>query len=157
MSSFFSTFPFNGRELETPGTNTVLIMTATTRTATTISEYLSALKPDLPAGAQGRTMMETKLRRYLWWKAKLDENKGGAGAKTRVGGSLKQIGTDAGLSEALKKKDREKADRTASRRRVRGAAPSTFASSSRFVNEAPPVVESTDVDMPDEAETIAEL
>jgi DNA excision repair protein ERCC-4 len=135
----------------------VLIMAATTRTAATISEYLSALDPELPAGAQGRSMMETKLRRYLWWKAKLDEGKGNGRKTPGAGAAPKQAGSDAGLNEALKKKDREKADRTANRRRIRGAAPSTIASSSRTGSDSTSVVESAGVGIPGEAEIIAEL
>lgn len=137
----------------------VLIMTATSRTATTISEYLSTLDPDEPLGVQGRPMMEKKLRRYLWWKAKLDEYKG----KTKRSGNAnfrlnhKAKGADDGMSEAMKKKDKERIERTASRRRVRGAAPASIATSSRAGTEVPTVIEPIDVDMPDEAETIADL
>jgi len=55
-------------------------MTATTQSATVISEYLSTLDPDAPAGTQGKTDDgEKKLRKYLWWKSKLGEFKGNTG------------------------------------------------------------------------------
>lgn len=137
----------------------VLIMTATSRTAATISEYLSTLDLDEPLGTQGTPMMEKKLRRYLWWKAKLDEYKGNTkksgNTDFRLNKKAKKVDDD--LSEAMKKKDKERIERAASRRRVRGAAPASVASSSRAGTEVPAVVEPIDVDMHEEAETIAEL
>jgi DNA excision repair protein ERCC-4 len=78
--------------------------------------------------------MLRQLRRYLWWKRKLSEKKqDGAGPSTagdsgQGSGDNNQAG--GGLSEAMKKKDRNKAERMASRRRVRGGAP-PLASGSR--------------------------
>ena len=63
-------------------------------------------------------MMMRKLRLYLWWKGQSSERK--QSGKSHFSMPVKE---DAGISEALKKKDREKAAKAASRRRVRGGAP----------------------------------
>ncbi|KAH8077748.1 hypothetical protein BXZ70DRAFT_695271 [Cristinia sonorae] len=130
-----------------PGTNTVLIMTSSLRTAQLLSEFLSSMDPDAPQGAQGRKMMEGKLRLYLWWKAKFaDQRKDGKGGTDggRTKGSFAPRGGpnsflpggDEHLSEALKKKDRERQERAANRRRVRGGAP-TPSSSTRGSQPVP--------------------
>lgn len=92
------------------------------------------MDPEAAPGTQGRKMMEDKLRLFLWWKAKLGERKpdsksgadsagfkGGPGPAFRGNGSA--AAGEVELSEALKKKDRERQARTANRRRVRGGAP----------------------------------
>lgn len=76
---------------------------------------------DAPRGSQGRRMMEDKLSLYLWWKGKLTERK--AEGKGPIALPLGKAKGDDGVSEALKRKDREKQDRAANRRRVRGGAP----------------------------------
>ncbi|KAF7437499.1 hypothetical protein PC9H_004340 [Pleurotus ostreatus] len=106
-----------------PGTNTVLVMTSSTREAEILSDFLSAMDADAPAGTQGRKMMLRKLYSYLAWKGKLN-------SQQRNDGTTFQRQSSAALSEALKKKDREKAERSAGRRRVRGGAPSSAAASS---------------------------
>ena len=78
------------------------------------------MNADAPRGSQGRRMMEDKLRLYLWWKGKLSERKAeGKGPIALPQGKSK----DDDVSEALKRKDREKQERAANRRRVRGGAP----------------------------------
>ncbi|KAJ7861733.1 hypothetical protein B0H14DRAFT_2741744 [Mycena olivaceomarginata] len=123
-----------------PGTNIVLIMASSTRTCTLISEFLSTRDASAPKGAQGRPMMLHKLRLYLWWKRKLAERKQdglpGFGLPDSSGhggpnqGYERMYGAKEGISEALQRKDREKADRAAGRRRVRGGAPAAAAMAS---------------------------
>ncbi|EIN05331.1 hypothetical protein PUNSTDRAFT_54777 [Punctularia strigosozonata HHB-11173 SS5] len=116
-----------------PGNNTVLIMTSSSQTSTLLTEFLSSMDIDAPAGRQGRRMMERKLKAYLWWKGRLAEEKSASakgGPSSRPSTNNRQGsntvpgtgGTD-GLSEALRKKDREREEKRASRRRVRGGAP----------------------------------
>lgn len=78
-----------------------------------------------PAGSRGRAMMLRKLKLYLWWKSRLAERK--QDGKAPIGLPIKPtVGGDEiiEISEALKKKDREKVERAGSRRRQRGGAPS---------------------------------
>ncbi|KAF7301049.1 ERCC4 domain-containing protein [Mycena indigotica] len=122
-----------------PGSNVVLIMTSSTRTCRVISEFLSTKDDSLPRGAQGRAMLMKRLRVYLWWKTTLARRKadgkpgfgmpdiipGESGFKQGYPTEERGVGTQ--ISEALKKKDREMADRNARRRRVRGGAPTPSA------------------------------
>ncbi|KDQ65067.1 hypothetical protein JAAARDRAFT_43863 [Jaapia argillacea MUCL 33604] len=116
----------------TPGTNTVLIMTSSSRTSNLVSEYLSTMDPDSPPGRKAHSMMSAKLQLYLWWKSKLSERK--ADGKTvfampqgnnMLGGNgfpgLNEEESEE-ISEALKKKDKDKKERAGSRRRVRGGS-----------------------------------
>ena len=88
---------------------------------------------DAPKGERGRKMMESKLRRYLYWKGRLASQKNGKNRTTaqtekpapQASGSI----GSSGVSEALQKKDRERAARSANRRRIRGGAPSSTAPS----------------------------
>jgi DNA excision repair protein ERCC-4 len=135
-------------------------MTATSRSATDISEYLSTLDLEAPAGTQGRVMMEKRLHKFLWWKAKLAELMGEKTSKTndpRSNATQKQGGANEGLSEALKKKDRDRKDRAANRRRIRGAAAGAVASSNRQNVDSSMTVETMNADMVDDTETIADL
>ncbi|KAJ7616307.1 hypothetical protein DFH06DRAFT_1239050 [Mycena polygramma] len=123
-----------------PGSNIVLVMASSMRTCTLISEFLSTKDSSSPKGAQGRPMMLHKLRLYLWWKRKLAERKqdglpgfsmpdsSGHGGPNQ--GYERMYGNKEGISEALQRKDREKANRAASRRRVRGGAPPPASASS---------------------------
>ncbi|KAJ7889609.1 hypothetical protein B0H13DRAFT_2041364 [Mycena leptocephala] len=132
-----------------PGSNVVLIMASSTRTCTLISEFLSTRAASAPKGAQGRPMMMHKLRLYLWWKRKLAERKQdglpGFGLPDSSGhggpnqGYERMYGSKEGISEALQRKDRERADRAASRRRVRGGAPPSSASSSSHPTPVQPI------------------
>ena len=100
----------------------ILIMTATSQSAATVSEYLSTCDRGLPPGERGRAMMERKLRKYLSWRARLAETEGPGKQNDPTGTNKGAQGTTA-ISAALLKKDQEKAKRVASRRRVRGGAP----------------------------------
>ncbi|KAJ7274649.1 hypothetical protein C8J57DRAFT_1312429 [Mycena rebaudengoi] len=125
------------RQPKTPGSNVVLVMASSTRTCTLLSEFLSSKDDSAPKGAQGRPMLLRKLRLYLWWKRKLSERKNegkpGFGLPDSSGhggsnqGYERMYGRKEGLSAALERKDREKAERAASRRRVRGGAPAATA------------------------------
>ncbi|KAF8186802.1 hypothetical protein BJ912DRAFT_453061 [Pholiota molesta] len=111
--------------------NTILVMTSSTRTCSLLTEFLSTMNPQAPPGSRGRGMMLRKLRLYLWWKRQLKDQKQGAAGVSMMpnsnGGAMdgfdRMFAVEDGLSEALKKKDREKAARAQSRRRMRGGAP----------------------------------
>lgn len=114
-------------------------------------------------------MMLQKLRLYLWWKSKLAERKQDGKSHFAfpdvIGrasdGFTKLYGDGDNLNEALKKKDREKAERAGSRRRVRGGAPAaSTASSKREEKPAAGKSETRDSVMGEiqhEAESFAEL
>ncbi|KAM5544497.1 hypothetical protein V8D89_002157 [Ganoderma adspersum] len=104
-----------------PGTDTVVVMASSLQTCTLIKDFLDALESDAPRGAQGRRMMEDKLRLYLWWKGKLSERK--AEGKGPIALPKGKDEAESGVSEGLKKKDRDRQDRQAKRRRVRGGGP----------------------------------
>ncbi|KAI0365205.1 hypothetical protein BV20DRAFT_954830 [Pilatotrama ljubarskyi] len=109
-----------------PGTNTVLIMVSSLHTCTLIKDFLSTMDADAPRGSQGRRMMEDKLRLYLWWKGKLSERRAGGKAPIALPQGQdrsRQGGGNDGVSEALRRKDRERQERAMNRRRVRGGAP----------------------------------
>ncbi|KAH9889061.1 hypothetical protein C8Q73DRAFT_654519 [Cubamyces lactineus] len=116
-----------------PGSNTVLIMASSLHTCTLIKDFLATMDADAPRGSQGRQMMEDKLRLYLWWKGKLSERRADGkgpialptGKKDDASGAqgTRQGGGNDGISEALKRKDRERQERSMNRRRVRGGAP----------------------------------
>lgn len=148
-----------------PGSNTVLIMTSSTRTSTLISEFLSSMDSKAEPGTQGRTMMERKLRLYLWWKGKLSGQKAGGkfmfgmpdnsheGLNRGGGGG----GSTEGMSEAMKRKDQVVKERGASRRRVRGGAPAGASSGKSTYKTEPKDMVIGEGEMRDEAATIADL
>lgn len=108
-------------------------MTSSPQSSALISEFLSEINVDAPKGARGRKMMESKLRRYLFWKGRLGGQKNGKGKtqaqpeKSALQASCSTSST--GVSDALQKKDKERAARSANRRRIRGGAPSSTAPS----------------------------
>ncbi|KAJ4473855.1 hypothetical protein J3R30DRAFT_3684817 [Lentinula aciculospora] len=123
-----------------PGTNVTLVMCSSTATCTLLNDFLSSMDDKRPKGEWGRGMMLKKLRSWIWWEKrrktmKEAQSAGGSGnGKKGVGGGEKlgktvwRSGTppangNEGLSEAMKKKDWERAAQKASRRRVRGGAP----------------------------------
>jgi len=106
-----------------------------------------------PDGAQGRTMMEKKLRLYLWWKGRLS-------ARTLAGkGPNKGFGGWSGdgdrISEALKRKDQVMRERGQSRRRVRGGAPASGSSSGAKKDQKDAIIGESE--MRDEADRVAQL
>lgn len=111
-----------------PGTNTVLIMTSSLRTSSVLSDFLSEMDLDALPGSRGRKMMEDKLRLYLWWKGKLSERKQeGRGLFGMPDSRKDKDSASTDVSEALRKKDRERQQRAANRRRVRGGVPAQTA------------------------------
>jgi DNA excision repair protein ERCC-4 len=105
------------------GNNVVLVMTSSTQTSSLLSEYLASMDTEALPGQRSRKMLENKLRSYLYRKARLsarsDESQPPS-AKNR-----QSTPGDDELNPALRKKDRDRAERAASRRRVRGGAPGT--------------------------------
>ena len=99
--------------------------------------------------------MESKLRRYLYWKGRLASQrngKSGTPAQAEKPAPLASGTSSAGVSEALQKKDRERVARSANRRRVRGGGPSSSAPSK--LREGP---KPDEVIVLDEGEEIATL
>ena len=76
---------------------------------------------DALPGQRGRKMLEDKLRLYLYWKARLSA-RSAENQPPSVNNRQSSPGGDE-LDPALRKKDRDKAERAANRRRVRGGAP----------------------------------
>jgi DNA excision repair protein ERCC-4 len=105
------------------GNNVVLVMTSSTQTSSLLSEYLASMDPDAPFGQRGRQMLEKRLRRYLYWKARLSARS--AENQPSSAENHPSLPGDDELNPALRKKDRERAERSANRRRVRGGAPDT--------------------------------
>ncbi|GLB36876.1 putative ERCC4 domain containing protein [Lyophyllum shimeji] len=143
------------------GSNTVLVMASSTRTCGVLTEFLSTIDHDAPNGTKGRRMMLRKLRLYLWWKSKLAERKqdgkshfalpDGPG---RVGNGFEKLyGEGDNISEALKKKDKVRAERAASRRRVRGGAPAAVPRDASSKNDSQASVMG---EIQNEAETFAQ-
>jgi len=81
------------------------------------------MDPDALPGQRGRKMLENKLRLYLFWKARLSARS--AENQPPSANNRQSPPRDDELNPALRKKDRDKAERAASRRRVRGGAPNT--------------------------------
>ncbi|KAI6126207.1 hypothetical protein EV401DRAFT_2226317 [Pisolithus croceorrhizus] len=116
------------------GSNTVLVMTSSSRASALVSEFLSNMDLDAPKGKRGRKMMEKKLRQYLFWKSKLasqnqgKKNPSHTGVKGKQNAAPIMVGKPTegptNQSLALKKKEEMKQARGANRRRVRGGAPS---------------------------------
>jgi DNA excision repair protein ERCC-4 len=102
----------------------VLVMTASTQTSSLLSEYLASMDSDALPGQRGRKMLEDKLRLYLYWKARLSA-RSAENQPPSVNNRQSSPGGDE-LDPALRKKDRDKAERAANRRRVRGGAPGTI-------------------------------
>ncbi|KAJ2933241.1 hypothetical protein H1R20_g3808, partial [Candolleomyces eurysporus] len=108
------------------GSDTVLVMASSTRTCNLITDFLSSHNPTGTKGAKGRDMMMQKLRVYLWWKGKLSQRKeeGKSSFHLPDAGSTAASMKDpkgTSLSEALRKKDKEKAERNQSRKRSSSA------------------------------------
>lgn len=103
-------------------------MTSSLRTSSVLSDFLSEMDLDALPGSRGRKMMEDKLRLYLWWKGKLSERKQeGRGLFGMPDSRKDKDSASTDVSEALRKKDRERQQRAANRRRVRGGVPAQTA------------------------------
>ena len=126
-------------------------MTSSPRSSTLVSEFLSEMDPVAPKGSRGRSMMERKLRRYLYWKGENARQKQRRQqpqfSAPRPQPSSKSYGE---VSEALKKKDKTRQERSANRRRLRGGAPASVVPSK-------PVDVDLTLEVEDEAGEIATL
>ncbi|CAE6454133.1 hypothetical protein ACGC1H_006085 [Rhizoctonia solani] len=101
-----------------PGTNTTLVMVSDNRSATLIREYLSTM--DKSSESPGRPMLMNRLKRYVYWKRELSDNK----PTKPLPGSSTSTSTNTGesnpMTEAMRKKDAARAELASRRRRVRG-------------------------------------
>lgn len=132
-----------------PGTNITLVMCSSTATCALLNDFLSTMDNKRPKGEWGRRMMLKKLRSWLWWEKSRKmmveaQNSGGKkSTSSSVGLNAEDMvwrgetPGDNGLSEGLKKKDREKAAQTASRRRVRGGGPAGNGRASTVLRDTP--------------------
>ncbi|KAF8580272.1 hypothetical protein K439DRAFT_1415468 [Ramaria rubella] len=141
-----------------PGSDTVLVMAFSNQTCSLLREYLDTLDADAPKGEQGHRMMLRRLRNYLTWKAQLHtfaqkqkSNKNGSSSLNNA-----MTSGEGELSEAMKKKDRDKRDRAANRRRIRGGGPSTGSVQQRFKETDQEGMMKNGIIM-DEAEQMAEF
>jgi DNA excision repair protein ERCC-4 len=146
--------------------NTILVMTSSTRTCSLLTEFLSTMDTEASPGSRGRQMMMKKLRLYLWWKGKLSQRKQDGKTPFAMPSTNKDnfdnYGNMGEISEALKKKDKEKAEKSKFRRRVRGGAPAGSSSSSSRAadNTSFPKPEPTDLKLDEihnEADRFAQL
>jgi DNA excision repair protein ERCC-4 len=82
-------------------------------------------------------MLENKLRSHLYWKARLSARSNGSQSRSTYVGHNRH--GDEELNPALKKKDRDRAERGATRRRVRGGASATVSVPSQGQDSIPPL------------------
>ncbi|KAI0321403.1 hypothetical protein OF83DRAFT_1168456 [Amylostereum chailletii] len=147
--------------LPTRGTNTLLVMTSSLRTVNLVHDFLSSMDPEAPPGQQGRKMMEDKLGLYLWWKTRLSKGAEGGQPYVPLPEGLRKnkdiIPEDDGISEALKKKDREKREKAGARRRVRGGAHAAAESTRTKGKDKDLPMSLGEEAMRDEAENIAQF
>lgn len=132
--------------------NTILVMTSSTRTCNLVTEFLSSMDENAPPGSQGRKMMMRKLGSYLWWKGRLGSRKkdgrqppialpASSTSSSHVHDVLSTGDRESEeMSAALKKKDQDRAQKAQNRRRVRGGAPLPAVSGSSTARAAPPMV-----------------
>ncbi|KIK33817.1 hypothetical protein CY34DRAFT_813357, partial [Suillus luteus UH-Slu-Lm8-n1] len=116
----------------TRGSNTVLVMTSSPRSSTLVSEFLGEMDDTSPKGSRGRSMMERKLWRYLYWKGENARQKQPRHQQPpHFSAPQPQPSSqpEGEISEALKRKDKTRRERSANRRRVRGGAPLVVAPS----------------------------
>ena len=145
-----------------PGSDTVLIMTSSNRTCSLLREYLDGLDLDAPKCEQGRRILLRRLRDYLGWKADLHasiQNQANPNRDTVLSQKTGSTATsgDGELNEAMKKKDKDRRERVANRRRVRGGAPGATSTSQRPKETGQEGMMKSEGLMMDEAEKIADL
>jgi len=92
------------------------------------------MDPDAPPGQRGRQLLEDKLRLYLYWKAKFSART--AESQQPSATNRQSPPGDDELNPALRKKDRDKAERAANRRRIRGGGPSTVSARAQEPDKA---------------------
>ena len=129
-------------------------MCSSPHTCEVLGDYLNTLDRRKSRDVWGRRMMERRLRRYLWWKSKLNSaDKSEKGTKPMQGtpkpanvneaGKVQSDRNRGAFNEAIEKKEALRKEKRMNRRRVRG---STLAGSSStrstpvpgFTNEATP-------------------
>ncbi|KIJ40631.1 hypothetical protein M422DRAFT_32128 [Sphaerobolus stellatus SS14] len=147
-----------------PGSNTVLVLTFSSRTCSLLRDYLDRLDPSAAKGEQDHRMIMGRLRGYLDWKAALHGN-----AQAHVKPSFNKASTqsqpaagssasgESGLSEATQWKDRERQMRIANRRRIRGGASGYNATSQRTQASQQQGLMKTEGVVMEEAEQIADF
>jgi DNA excision repair protein ERCC-4 len=114
-------------------------MTSSTQTSSLLSEYLASMDVDALPGQRGRQMLEGKLRRYLYWKARLAARPAEGQPSSATTTNRQSPPDDDEINPALRKKDRDRAERAASRRRVRGGAHSAVNVRAQGSDQAPSV------------------
>ena len=82
-------------------------------------------------------MLENKLRSHLYWKARLSARSNRSQSRSTNVGQDRH--GEEELNPALKKKDRDRAERSANRRRVRGGAPATVSVPAQGQDLNPPL------------------
>jgi len=92
------------------------------------------MDPDAPPGQRGRQLLEDKLRLYLYWKVKFSART--AESQQPSATNRQSPPGDDELNPALRKKDRDKAERAANRRRIRGGGPSTVSARAQEPDKA---------------------
>ncbi|KZT37318.1 hypothetical protein SISSUDRAFT_987932 [Sistotremastrum suecicum HHB10207 ss-3] len=141
----------------TPGSNTVLIMTSSNHSANSIRQYLSSMDYNKPSGSRGRKMMEGKLWKYLFWKGSLSKRAEKDKAAAAKGDKNTFEKADDGISEALRMKDRQRQEKSAARRRVRGGPPVGSSAAPTRLDKAQQaaVPETMDILIKEEADDLA--
>ena len=102
---------------DTPGSNVVLVMTASERTAGLVSDFLARMDARAPFGQRAHKRLERRLKLYLWWKAKLAQREQAGRRAFAMPERPKDFARKDGVSDALRKKDEQLRERAASRRR----------------------------------------
>ena len=140
------------------GSDTVIVMTSSTRSCQSIRDYLSLADHDAPRGAKGRRMLMRSLSRYLWWKTWLEQQREEARRQQTPktgGGSKSTFQGQGAFSAALKRKDKVLSDKANNRRRLRGGAPT--ATSARTAGRSAEADIHVVDELPDEADHVTEL
>jgi DNA excision repair protein ERCC-4 len=136
-------------------------MTQSNRTCSVLREFLDEIDLDASKGEQGHRMMMRRLRIYLSWKADLHKPQQNY-VNPSFNATVTQPASGAGSgdsrgSAAMQKKDKERQERGASRRRVRGGAPSTSSTSQRTQTSGQEGMMKSEGMIMEEAEQIADL
>src|SRR6267154_3085417 len=98
-------------------------MTSSARSSTLVNEFLNEMEGTAP-------MMERKLRSCLYWKGENSRQKQPRQQPQLSAPQLQPSSQpDCEISEALKRKDRTRQERSGNRRRVRGGALASVAPS----------------------------
>ncbi|KAF8639006.1 hypothetical protein AX17_001785 [Amanita inopinata Kibby_2008] len=142
-----------------PGSDTVLVMTSSLRSCESIQKYLSMMDHDSPKGTKGRRMLMKNLQGYLWWKGQFGRQKAETRGQpvqqpSRSTSGENNAGEARGVSEALRRKDKMRAEKAGSRRRVRGGAAAAAPSSRAASNQKKDNIQGVE-ELQEEADRIA--